>query len=446
MRKKRLILYVVLFAVAIAFLYVVLGFQMPAMKKRIVVFAVWFFAEIYLWISIYKTFAFFSKKEKKNRRKKTIDFIFTLLYWIPACIIAATMFLLIGKGIHNIDQSGYLVITGVCVIQYLIKFLLFLFLLVFDAVVYSIKRFRTGQFTVKVARKRFLRIEFGVYIFCFLLLMYGMIWGSDDFVVRKVNLFTHHKALKGKELKIVLISDLHLASWLTSKPMEKAVQLVNEQHPDIIFITGDYVQFSSSEFIRYIPVLQQLKAAYGIYSVLGNHDYGRYSYFPNDEARKKDVQTLVDYQKELGWHVLLNQHEKLMLDTLGNSISIAGIEYYSPKKMFVNEGNIKKTFQNIDTSDYVIFLSHDPLAWLAVKDQNLPANLTLSGHTHGMQVGIYNSFIHWSPASLLYKQWGGLYTDPHFPTKILYVNVGLGSVGLPARVGIPPEITVIILR
>jgi predicted MPP superfamily phosphohydrolase len=271
-------------------------------------------------------------------------------------------------------------------------------------------------------------------------------YGVDNFVVKKVEIYTNHKSLKGKELKIILVSDLHLASWRTQKPMEKAVKLINEQSPDIIFLTGDYVQFSSSEFINYIPTLQQLKAKYGIYSVLGNHDYGRYSYFSNDEARKKDVQKLIDYQRNIGWRVLLNQSEKLFLDSLKNSITIAGIEYYSPKKLFVNEGDINKTFKNIDTSNYVIFLSHDPLAWRTVKKRNLPAHLTLSGHTHGMQLGIYNSLIRWSPASLVYKQWGGLYSDPHFPNQKLYVNVGLGSVGLPARVGIPPEITVVILR
>jgi predicted MPP superfamily phosphohydrolase len=424
----------------------VLGFQMPAMKKRIFIFGIWFFAEIYLWISIYKTFDFFSKKEKKSDWKKITEFVFTLLYWFPTLIIAGSMLFLVGKGIQNINQSNYLIITGICVIQYLIKFLLFLLLLGFDVVTYFIKRFFRSQFVVKTSRKRFLKIGLAIYIFCFLLLLYGMIYGADNFVVRKIEISTNHKALENKELKIILVSDLHLASWRTQEPIKKAIKLINEQNPDIVFLTGDYVQFSSSEFISYIPILQKLKAKYGIYSVLGNHDYGRYSYFPDDETRKKDVQKLVGYQRDLGWKVLLNQNEKLFLDSLENSITIAGIEYYSPKKLFVNEGNINKTFKNIDTSDYIIFLSHDPLAWHTVKKRNLSANLTLSGHTHGMQLGIYNSFIRWSPVSLLYKQWGGLYTDSHFPDKKLYVNIGLGSVGLPARVGVLPEITVIILR
>jgi len=446
MRKKRLLIYCLLFSFAIVFLYFVLGFQMPAMKKRIFIFAIWFFAEIYLWFSVFKTFDLFSKTKKRNKKRKITEIIFTVLYWIPALIIGIMMLFLAGKGIQNIDKSGYLTIMGICVIQYLIKFLLFFILIVFDAVTHFLNYFCVRSIAIKTIRKRFLKIALGVYILCFLLLMYGTIWGADNFVVRETTIFSNHKSLKNNELKIVLVSDLHLAVWRTKKPMEKVVQLINAQNPDIICITGDYVQFSSSEFIPYIPILQQLKANYGIYSVLGNHDYGRYSYFPDDDTRKKDVQQLIEYQRNLGWRILLNQNEKLILNSNGNSVTMAGIEYYSPKKLFKNEGDIDKTFANIDTSDYVIFLSHDPQAWHTVKEQNLPANLTLSGHTHGMQLGIYSSLIRWSPASLLYKEWGGLYSDAHFPNKKLYVNVGLGSVGLPARVGISPEITVIILR
>jgi predicted MPP superfamily phosphohydrolase len=121
-------------------------------------------------------------------------------------------------------------------------------------------------------------------------------------------------------------------------------------------------------------------------------------------------------------------------------LTLAGVEFYSPKRMFINEGDLKKTFQNVDTNDYVILLSHDPQAWDEAILRNLPANLTLSGHTHGMQLGMYNKVFKFSLASILYKQWAGLYEKQG---KILYVNVGLGSVGFPARVGMPPEITVI---
>jgi predicted MPP superfamily phosphohydrolase len=200
------------------------------------------------------------------------------------------------------------------------------------------------------------------------------------------------------------------------------------------------VQFVSEEFTEYMPVLSPLKAKYGIYTVLGNHDYGRYARFQTDSARKEDVFKLVLYQTLLGWKVLNNESVKLYEDTVPMGLTVAGVEFYSPKKMFVNEGDLTKAFQRVDTNDYVILLSHDPQAWDEVIRRNLPANLTLSGHTHGMQLGIYSEKLMLSPASILYKQWGGFYEKNG---KQLYVNVGLGAVGFPARVGMPPEITVI---
>jgi len=151
--KKRLIRfakYFTFFTIAIVFLYFVLGFQMPAMKKRIFIFAIWFFAEIYLWVSIFRTFDFFSKTEKKSKKRKITELIFTILYWIPALIIAIMLFFLVGKGIQNIDTSGYLAVMGICVIQYLIKFILFFLLIGFDVVTYFMRRFPISRFSVKI--------------------------------------------------------------------------------------------------------------------------------------------------------------------------------------------------------------------------------------------------------------------------------------------------------
>jgi predicted MPP superfamily phosphohydrolase len=289
-------------------------------------------------------------------------------------------------------------------------------------------------------RRVLLRISLGVYAVAFILMIYGTIWGADDFQIRELNI--EENGVKN-ELKIVQLSDLHLATWRNHSSMEKAVKMANDQQPDIIFITGDFVQSVSEEIVEYLPILSQLKARYGVYSVLGNHDYGRYARFATDSLRKADVQKLIDYQTSLGWRVLNNESVKLYEDSVPLGITIAGVEYYSPKKMFINEGDLLKTFQDVDTNDYVILLSHDPQAWYDVIDKNLPANLTLSGHTHGMQLGLYSDKCKYSPATILYKQWGGLYEKQG---KILYVNVGLGSVGFPARVGMPPEITVIRLR
>jgi predicted MPP superfamily phosphohydrolase len=423
--------------ISLLILYIILSVQVPAVKMRVFVFAFWLFGDIYLWITIFKSF--------KNTWKKKIPLITMLVcYWLPACLIVVTMGVLAVQGVHQLNKILYLTVVGICIIQYLIKFLIFILVLVYDVVevcALGIRKVflpqRAQRFTQRAQRKRvLLRISLGIYIGAFILMIYGTIWGAYDFRVREINV----GARRALPQQIVLLSDLHLACWRNPSSLEKAIQIANAQEPDIIFITGDFVQFVSEEIVEYLPILSQLKAKYGIYTVLGNHDYGRYARFKNDILRKADVQKLVDYQTSVGWKVLNNESVKLFEDSVPLGITIAGVEFYSPKKMFINEGDLVKTFQNVDSADYVILLSHDPQAWYDVIDKNLPANLTLSGHTHGMQLGIYSNKLKFSPASLLYKQWGGLYEKQG---KLLYVNVGLGSVGFPARVGMPPEITVI---
>jgi predicted MPP superfamily phosphohydrolase len=415
--------------IALFILYVILAVQIPAVKMRIVFFGLWFFGEIFLWTRALKSF--------KNTWKRKILFLTLLiLYWLPALIITITMIFLAVRGINHLDKTIYLTVVGVCVIQYLIKFLLFTFVIIYDVLAVFVKLF-IKRINIEKGKRRLLRISLGIYAGAFALMMYGMIWGATHFKIREFSL--NAPEIK-EELKIVLISDLHLAVWRNQTPIEKAVKIINEQQPEFIFITGDFVQFSADEFTKYMSVLERLQAKYGIYSVLGNHDYGRYARFQNDSLRKEDVYKLILYQTLLGWKVLNNESVRLYHDSIPLGVTIAGVEYFSPKKMFINEGNITKTFADVNPDDYVIFLSHDPQAWDEVIRSDLPANLTLSGHTHGMQVGIYTNKLRFSPASILYRKWGGFYEKQG---KFLYVNVGLGSVGFPARVGMPPEITVI---
>jgi predicted MPP superfamily phosphohydrolase len=450
--KNRSLKYFVLGGVAsLIVLYVILSVQVPAVKMRVFVFALWVFGEIYLWITILKSF-------KNTWKRKTPFIVLLFIYWLPACLIAIAMGMLAAKGVHQLNKTLYLTVVGVCIIQYLIKFLLFILIFVYDVIVAFVlvfltqraqsPEFNSGSQRTQI-KKGLLRVSLGIYIVALLLMIYGTIWGADDFRVREITVSGVRHAVCGERcavcgvddtFKIVLLSDLHLACWRNFSSVEQAIKMVNEQQPDIIFIVGDFVQFVSEEIVDYLPILSQLVAKYGIYTVLGNHDYGRYARFDSDALRKQDVQKLINYQTSIGWRTLNNESVRLFADSIPMGITIAGVEFYSPKKMFINEGNLLKTFENVDSNDYVILLSHDPQAWYDVVDKNLPANLTLSGHTHGMQLGIYSDKLKFSPASLLYKQWGGLYEKQG---KLLYVNVGLGSVGFPARVGMPPEITVI---
>ena len=432
-KNKTLRYYVLGGITALLVLYIILAIHIPAVKMRIFFFALWFFGEIYLWITILKSF-------KNTWKQKVPFFILLILYWLPAFILVITMGVLAAMGVHQVNKTLYLTVVGVCVIQYLIKFLIVTFVLMYDLITAGIKIFRKHVHFEK-GKRVLLRISLGVYVVSFILMIYGTIWGAENFKIREVSIdVCNLKSVYERELTIVLLSDLHLATWRNHEAIERAVQMVNAQQPDLIFITGDIVQFVSEEIVEYLPILAQLEARYGIYSVLGNHDYGRYARFKTDEARKEDVKKLIHHQTSLGWKVLNNESVKLYADSVPLGITLAGVEFYSPKRMFINEGDLLKTFQDVDTTDYVILLSHDPQAWDDVILKNLPANLTLSGHTHGMQLGIYTDRIRFSPAAILYKHWGGLYEKQD---KFLYVNVGLGSVGFPARVGMPPEITVI---
>ena len=426
LKNKTRLYYLFGGVLALAILYLILAFHIPAIKMRIFLFAFWLFGEIYLWMSILNSF-------RDIWKKKVPFFTLLVLYWLPTFLVSIAMGVLAVKGMQQLNKTLYLTVMGICVIQYLIKFLIFILVFLFDIIAFIIRHSR------EKGRRVLLYISLGIYAITFILMLYGTIWGANDFQIREVNIKTD--VIKTEGLKIVQLSDLHLATWRNHKAIDKVVKMVNAQQPDIIFITGDFVQSVSEEIVEYLPILSQLKAHYGIYSVLGNHDYGRYARFKTEEERKADVQKLIDYQTSIGWKVLNNESVKLYDDSVPLGITLAGVEYYSPKKLFINEGDVDKTFQYVDSNDYVILLSHDPQAWYDVINKNLPANLTMSGHTHGMQLGFYYPNFKWSPVSILYKQWGGLYEKEG---KLLYVNVGLGSVGFPARVGMPPEITVII--
>ena len=227
--------------------------------------------------------------------------------------------------------------------------------------------------------------------------------------------------------------------------MEHLVNKINKENADFIFITGDLVHFTSDEIIPYLNILNQLRATYGVFSIMGNHDYSRYAHFDNESDRLKDIEQNINFQQQMGWQILCNESCKISIDSIGNSITIAGLEYWSPAKpsisfgdfvktyQNVSDSDFVKTYQNVSDSDFVILLTHAPQGWRDALDRNYPAQLTLSGHTHGMQLGILTDKWKFSPGA------GGKYEQDG---NILYVNVGLASAGIPIRVGMLPEIGV----
>jgi len=245
------------------------------------------------------------------------------------------------------------------------------------------------------------------------------------------------KAFRG--LKIIHISDIHSGSFMDKQAVQKGIDKIIKENPDLILFTGDLVNDRSTEMKDYMDVFNQLKAPLGVYSILGNHDYGDYVRWDNREAKTANLEKLKQVHGELGWRLLMNEH--VVLEKGGEQIALLGIENWSSKGRFPKYGKMIDAYTGTEKYPFKILLSHDPSHWdgeiLSVyKD----IDLMLAGHTHGMQFGVDLPGFKWSPVQYVYKQWAGLYESGG---QKLYVNRGFGFIGYPGRVGILPEITVL---
>jgi len=276
-----------------------------------------------------------------------------------------------------------------------------------------------------------------------LLMIYGMARNRHRYKIHEVEvpLVDLPKALDG--LRIVQISDVHAGSFTDKEPIKKGIQLINDAKADLVFFTGDLVNSIAMEMVPYTEVFDKIRAKYGVFSIFGNHDYGDYVRWPSEEAKLTNLNRLIHLQKEMGWHLLLNENRLLNIN--GEKVAIIGVENYSASPRFSKYGDLEKAYQGSQSAALKLLLSHDPSHW---DDQVAPDRsdiaITFSGHTHGAQFGIeIGTWFKWSPVKYFYKQWAGLYQKgPQF----LYVNRGFGYLGYPGRVGILPEITVMNLR
>jgi predicted MPP superfamily phosphohydrolase len=247
-------------------------------------------------------------------------------------------------------------------------------------------------------------------------------------------------ALEG--FRIVQISDMHSGSWTRSEPLREAVRLINEEAADIVCFTGDLVNNRAEEMLPYVDIFREVKGKYGVYSTLGNHDYGDYVDWGTDAAKAANMQQLYGIHADLGWDLLRDEHRILDID--GHQLGIIGIENWSAVMRFPKYGHLDVAYAGTEDCDCRVLLSHDPTSWDALVRKQYPdIDLTLSGHTHGFQFGIEIPGFRWSPAQYIYEQWAGLYRAGR---QSLYVNRGLGFLGYPGRVGILPEVTVLTLK
>ena len=270
-------------------------------------------------------------------------------------------------------------------------------------------------------------------------LVYGF-GNKYRYEVKKVQLAYDNLPAGFKGMKILHISDIHSGSFTDKNAVQHGVDMIMKEKADVILFTGDLVNDRATEMTEYVNVFKQLKAPMGVYSTLGNHDYGDYVQWPDKGiTRDQNLESIKGVHAQMGWKLLMNEH--VALERNGEQIALIGIENWSNKARFPKHGRMDLAYPGTEKYPFKILMSHDPSHWDAQVRTDYPSvDLMLSGHTHGMQFGIEIPGFKWSPVQYMYKQWGGLYEEAK---QKLYVNTGFGFIGYPGRVGVLPEITVI---
>ncbi len=307
-----------------------------------------------------------------------------------------------------------------------------------------------------ISRSAFLSwIGLGIGATLFASLIYGF-RNKYNYQVKRVKLTYSNLPEAFKGLRILQVSDIHSGSFMDKAAVQHGVDTINKQNADLILFTGDLVNDRASEMEPYMDVFNQLKAPLGVYSTFGNHDYGDYVAWPDrDEAheqkekisgkhlmtplQEKNLEVLKGVHASLGWRLLLD--EWIPLEKNGEQIALIGVQNISGKARFHSYGNLPKAYAGAEKTPFKILMSHDPSHWDSEILPDFPdIDLTLAGHTHGMQFGVEIPGFKWSPVKWVYNKWAGLYEQGK---QKLYVNRGFGFIGYPGRVGILPEITVI---
>jgi uncharacterized protein len=267
---------------------------------------------------------------------------------------------------------------------------------------------------------------------------FGILSGAHDYRVRRVKVPLKNLPNAFNGMKIAQLSDIHSGSFFNKTAVKGGVEMLLKEKPDIAFFTGDLVNDRATEVKDYMNIFDKVKAPLGVFSVLGNHDYGDYVQWADLKTKQNNLADLQRAHGQLGWRLMLDENRPITVD--GESIGLIGIQNWGAGN-FAKYGNLEKAYQHTEDYPVKILLSHDPSHWEAqVLPQYKDIDLALAGHTHGMQFGVEIGKLKWSPVQYRYKQWAGLYEEND---QYLYVNRGFGYLGYPGRVGILPEITIL---
>ncbi|GAA5031264.1 phosphoesterase [Marivirga lumbricoides] len=270
---------------------------------------------------------------------------------------------------------------------------------------------------------------------------FGIISGAHDYRIRRKTIVLPNLPKAWDGVRMAQISDIHSGSFWNKIAVEGGVDMLMKEKPDVVFFTGDLVNNEASEVEKYIPIFSKVKAPLGVYSTLGNHDYGDYKNWSSAKAKQQNLNNLKEAHRILGWDLMLDENKIFYTDK--EPLAIIGVENWGAGR-FAKYGNLAKAYSGTEEFPAKILLSHDPSHWDAQVRKDFPdIDLMLAGHTHGFQFGVEVGDFKWSPSQYVYKQWAGLYTNNH---QHIYVNRGYGYLGYPGRIGMPPEITIIELK
>ena len=423
--------------------YFLLSYSLPIYTSKYVFIVLIVLVDFYLWSSV--------KKQVFNYRY-WLRILIIFVYWLPLVLLSAMLVSSVFIPIINWNDVLRTYMVGIVLVFYTAKILPITFLLLADAVRIIQKLFIIGK---KDSREQFLeeKKEEGITRNKFLqyvgfvsgglvlgTMFVGMFkWAYEFRIIReKIKLPNITVGLNG--FKIVQISDMHLGSWSSKKPLQQAVDLINNLNPDLILFTGDLVNYATKEAFGFEDVLAQLRAKYGVFAVLGNHDYGNYVTWPTKAAKQENMNQLYSFFDNVGWKLLNN--ENVIIPVGASKLALVGVENWGANPRFPKYGDVDKAMLGTESADVKVLMTHDPSHWeKVIIPGNYDIDLSLSGHTHGFQFGLETKDIKWSPAQYMYKHWAGLYEDENKTGKYIYVNRGLGSIGYPGRIGMMPEIT-----
>ena len=366
------------------------------------------------------------------------------IYWTISILALLTFFCLP----YLVDRAprAYAYVFTIIIGLYISKLIVAVFLLIDD--LRRVIQWAIGKVAVRptdeipgqgISRSAFLSwlgIGLGGSVYASLIYGFG---NKYNYKIHRHRLTYDNLPAGFKGFKIVQLSDIHSGSFANPAAVNKGIDMVLAEKPDIILFTGDLVNNIATEMKDYETLFARLKAPMGVYSTLGNHDYGDYLWWETAELKKANLDSLKQIQADMGWKLLMNEH--VALEKGGDKIALLGVENWSSKARFPKYGKMSEAYAGTEKYPFKILMSHDPSHWDAEVRPHYPdIDLSLAGHTHGMQWGIELPGIKWSPVNFVYKQWGGLYEEGK---QKLYVNRGFGFIGYPGRFGILPEITVI---